>query len=121
MWTSIASNSVDTSVSGICLGGMIWVIYPLSSCLNAFVLNPAEINAVAPKLELELVIEISPPVSLTKCWAYPIANTDTAWITALLVTLIWLFLYSGLYFAFEFVLNGAERDVLSSYWPSALS
>jgi len=30
-------------------------------------LNPAEINAVAPKLELELVIEISPPVSLTKC------------------------------------------------------
>ena len=41
-------------------------------------LNPLEINAVAPKLELEFVNEISPPFIHSKCFAYPIANIETA-------------------------------------------
>jgi len=42
------------------------------------VLNPSEVRAFAPKLELELVSEISPPFSVTKCSAYPIAKIETA-------------------------------------------
>ena len=96
----------------------MWVKNPLSSEAKAVFLNPSENNAVAPKLELELVKLISPPVWVTKCWAYPIAKTETAWITALLVTLIWKFLYDGLYTALELVLKVAfPAAVLSSYAP----
>ena len=35
----------------------MWVIYPLSSLLNAVFLNPLDINDLAPKFELELVID----------------------------------------------------------------
>ena len=45
------------------------VIYPTSSCENAFFLNPSATNAFAPKFELELVIDISLPVPDRKCSA----------------------------------------------------
>ena len=41
-------------------------IYPLSSCEKASGLKPFDINALAPKFEFELVIDMSPPVSETK-------------------------------------------------------
>ena len=44
-------------------------MYPTSSFENALFLNPEEIKAFAPKLELELVTDWSPPVSATKCSA----------------------------------------------------
>ena len=102
--TSIASNSRELSVRGISFGGMMWVIYPMSSWANASALNPSATSALAPKLELELVIEMSPPDSVTKCSANPIAKTETAWIIELFVTLIWKFLYFGLYLALELLL-----------------
>ena len=48
------------------LGGMICVSAPALSLENAFALNPADLRAVLPKLELELVIDISPPLSAVK-------------------------------------------------------
>ena len=91
---------------------------PLSSWLNESGLKPTAFSDFAPKLELELVIDISPPVSTTKCSAKPIAKTETACITALLVTLIWVFLYAGLNIAPESVLNDSfPGTVLSSYTP----
>ena len=62
-------NSTVFSVVGNSFGGIICVIYPTSSCEYAFFLNPAETNAFAPKLEFELVTDISPPVSAEKCSA----------------------------------------------------
>ena len=79
-------------------------MYPVLSCVNAVFLNPPEVSAFAPKLELELVSEISPPFSVTKCSENPIAKIETAWMKELLVTLTWKFLYSGLYLALELVL-----------------
>ena len=76
--TSTDSNSIDVSVIGTSFGGTICVIYPRLSCENASFLNPLETSAFAPKLELELVSEISPPFSVTKCSAYPIAKQETA-------------------------------------------
>jgi hypothetical protein len=57
---------------------MMWEIYPISSLANASSLNPSDARDTAPKLELELVSEISPPLSVTKCSAYPIAKIETA-------------------------------------------
>ena len=54
------------------------MIYPTSSCEKASFLNPSDASDTAPKLELELVSEISPPLSVTKCSAYPIAKIETA-------------------------------------------
>ena len=48
------------------LGGIICVNAPALSLENAFALNPADLNAVLPKLELELVIDISPPLNAVK-------------------------------------------------------
>ena len=45
------------------------VIYALSSLINASGLKPSDSNAVCPKLELELVSDISPPDSVTNCFA----------------------------------------------------
>ena len=67
--TSKDSNSIAVSGRAISFGGMTWVKNPLSSALKALFLNPSENNAVAPKLELELVKLISPPFWVTKCWA----------------------------------------------------
>ena len=47
------------------LGGMMCVTLPALSCVNGRVLNPFALRAVDPKLELELVIDWSPPVSYT--------------------------------------------------------
>ena len=49
----------------------------MSSLGNASALNPLGENAFAPKLELELLIEKSPPDSTAKCSANPIAKIDT--------------------------------------------
>ena len=54
------------------------MINPRSSCENAVSLNPSDARATAPKLELEFVSEISPPVSVTKCSENPIAKMETA-------------------------------------------
>ena len=70
-------------------GGIILVIYPTSSLANESSLYPEEFNAICPKLELELVTEKSPPVSVTKWEEYPIAKIETNWITASFVALIW--------------------------------
>ena len=53
------------------------VINALLSFSNASFLNPSEIRDNCPKLELELVMEASPPLSAEKCLLYPIAKTDT--------------------------------------------
>ena len=90
--TSIDPNSIELSVRGTSFGGMIWVIYPWLSWLNASVLNPTDVSAFAPKLEFELVSEISPPFSVTKCSANPIAKMETAWIKELFDTFTWKFL-----------------------------
>ena len=47
-------------------GGIICVIAPALSFENDFALKPADLRAVLPKLELELVIDISPPLSAVK-------------------------------------------------------
>ena len=52
------------------------------SLSNAAFLNPSEARENCPKLELELVIEASPPLKVSKCLLNPIANTDTICITA---------------------------------------
>ena len=48
------------------LGGMTCVTLPALSCVNGSVLNPFALRAVDPKLELELVIDWSPPLRATK-------------------------------------------------------
>ena len=53
------------------------VMYAVLSFVNAAFLNPSEFSDICPKFELELVTEASPPDSALKCFAYPIANTDT--------------------------------------------
>ena len=63
----MASNStanVDVSIS---FGGIICVRYPTSSLAKASFLNPWATNDFAPKLELELVTDKSPPESTVKC------------------------------------------------------
>ena len=44
-------------------------MYPTSSLPKDVDLNPFETSAFAPKLELELVTDKSPPLSVTKCFA----------------------------------------------------
>ena len=78
VFTSIALNSIEVSTFENSFGGIMCVIYPWSSCGNAVLLNPSAISAFAPKLELELVIDMSPPLSTRNCYAKPIAKTDTA-------------------------------------------
>ena len=87
---SIANQSRSLSVVSIFLGGMIDVINALLSFPNASFLNPSETRDNCPKFELEFVIEASPPLWVSKCFAYPIAKTETIWATASLVILIWL-------------------------------
>ena len=65
------------------------VISPKASLLNATSLNPIERIAFEPKLELELVTDMSPPSSAIKWSAKPTANTDTACITARLDAFTW--------------------------------
>ena len=77
-FTSIEANSILFSVSNTSFGGIICVIYPTSSWENASSLNPVEVSALAPKLELELVTEISPPDSVTNCSENPVAKTVSA-------------------------------------------
>ena len=74
---SMVNQSISSSVDSIVLGGIMCVINALSSLSKDSFLNPSETNDNCPKLELELVIEASPPVSATKCLLYPIAKTDT--------------------------------------------
>ena len=76
--------------------GTTLVIKPRLSLVKADFLNPFDDKATAPKLELEFVNEISPPFTHSKCFAYPIANIETAWTTASLEILIWVFSYPGL-------------------------
>ena len=74
-------------------GGTICVMYPVSSREKGSFLNPFDTNALLPKLELEFVIDCSPPDSDKKWFAYPIAKTETAWINASFEHLIWKFSY----------------------------
>ena len=67
--TSIASNSMVISLLENSLGGIIWLTYPWLSWVNVVFLYPSDTKAVAPKLEFELVNEISPPDSVTNCSA----------------------------------------------------
>ena len=89
MLTSIAPYSNLILAFPTDLGGIILVIYPTSSLAKESFLYPLESNAICPKLELELVTEKSPPLSVTKWEEYPIANIETNWITASLVALMW--------------------------------
>ena len=77
-------------------GGTMWVMYPVSSLANAFFLNPSDTNDFAPKLELEFVIDWSAPLSVRKCCANPIANTETAWINPSFAAFIWKLSYDVL-------------------------
>ena len=60
-------------------------------------MNPFDTNALLPKLELEFVIDCSPPDSAKKWFAKPIAKTETAWINASFDTLMWKLSYLFLY------------------------
>jgi len=82
--------------------------------VNASGLNPLATRAFEPKLELELVMDMSPPLSTTKCSAYPIAKIETAWITELFVHLIWKVEKAGLYTDLEFVLNVSLPEIVLS-------
>ena len=64
--TSTGKNSIPISAVVISCGGMKCVIYPVSSLGKASALNPLQTIALEPKLELEFVIEWSPPLSATK-------------------------------------------------------
>jgi hypothetical protein len=61
----------------IVLGVIIEVMNALLSLANASFLNPEEVSEICPKLEFELVILRSPPLSESKCLLKPIAKTDT--------------------------------------------
>ena len=75
--TSNEIQSISSSVSTIALGVIIEVINALLSLSNASFLNPEETRESCPKLEFELVILRSPPLSESKCLLNPIAKTDT--------------------------------------------
>ena len=77
-----------TSLAKFFCAGSMLTRYPLSSLLNASNLNPSAPNAFSPKLELELVIDESPPDSQIKCLPQPTANVDTSCNTASLDALI---------------------------------
>ena len=66
----------------IARGVIIEVINALLSFSNASFLNPEEFSAICPKFEFELVIDISPPVSESRCLLNPIAKTDTICMNA---------------------------------------
>ena len=87
--TSIDCQFIFSTVEKVFLGGTILVINALSSLRNASLLNPSDSSALEPKLELELVIDKSPPEVDLKWWAYPIANTETNCITELLDPFTW--------------------------------
>ena len=61
--TSIDCQFISSTLAKFFLGGTILVINALSSFMNASFLNPSDSNAFDPKLELELVIDISPPAT----------------------------------------------------------
>ena len=63
--TSIEPYSMFRLPGAITVGGMILVIEPTSSFLNASSLNPEAARACCPKLELEADTENSPPLSVT--------------------------------------------------------
>ena len=67
--TSNGKNPTEVSFAKLCCGGFISLINPLSSFRNASNLNLSASNDLAPKLELELVIDISPPLVAWKCCA----------------------------------------------------
>ena len=71
------NQSTFSVVDVIDFGVIKDVTYAVSSFVNAAFLNPSEFSDICPKLELEFVTEASPPDSALKCFAYPIANTDT--------------------------------------------
>ena len=75
--TSIDNHSIISSAATTSLGGMIEVINALLSLSKDSFLNPEEFSEICPKLELELVIEASPPVSASKCLVNPMAKTET--------------------------------------------
>ena len=52
-----------------------------------------------PKLELEFVIDCSPPDSAKKWFENPIAKTETAWINASFDAFMWKLSYLFLYVA----------------------
>ena len=47
--TSIEMYSILVSSDSRYFGGIIWVIYPTSSLVNAELLNPLAVSAFAPK------------------------------------------------------------------------
>ena len=65
--TSKGKNFIELSFAKLFCGGLISLMYPLSSLRNASNLNLSASNDLAPKFELELVIDISPPVVAWKC------------------------------------------------------
>ena len=75
--TSIDIQFTFSSLLKFFLGGTILVIYALLSLMNASGLKPSDSKAVCPKFELEFVSDISPPDSVTNCFAYPTAKHDT--------------------------------------------
>ena len=89
--TSRVTQSILSLTDVIALGVIIFVMNALSSFSNASFLNPSDTSANWPKLELELVIDASPPFIAAKCLLYPIANTDTTCIIASLVMVMWQF------------------------------
>ena len=89
--TSRVTQSILSFTDVNALGVIIFVIKALLSFSNASFLNPSDTSANCPKLELELVIDASPPLAAVKCLLYPIANTDTICMIASLVIVIWQF------------------------------
>ena len=88
--TSIVNQSISSSATTFDLGGIIFVINALLSLSNASFLNPSDTRDNWPKLELEFVIDASPPLAISKCLLYPIAKTETIWRIASLEALIWV-------------------------------
>ena len=65
--TSRLNQSTFSVGSTTDLGGMTCVINALLSFSNDVFLNPSATKDNCPKLELEFVIEASPPLSIEKC------------------------------------------------------
>ena len=65
--TSTDNQSIFSSSVVIAFGASIFVINALLSFPKASFLNPLDTRDSCPKLELELVIDASPPLSAVKC------------------------------------------------------
>ena len=65
--TSTDNQSISSSSVVIAFGAIIFVINALLSFANDSFLNPLDTRDNCPKLELEFVIDASPPLSAVKC------------------------------------------------------